>query len=390
MAQTTIIGQAARGENYFPRPQITSEIWAKIDAGSNLLLVAPRRVGKSSILFDLLDHPRENREVIYYTCESVNNENEFYRKLYNHVTDKISRTQKYKARTQTFIKDMASRIESVNLQGGVNLGTSKILYHDEFENLIRKIEIDDDRIIVLVDEFAQAVENIIQDEGDRAAIHFLETVREIRQAPEIHKKLQFVYAGSIGLENIVGRINGSSLINDLVPIPITPLSHDEVKTFVGRILQESGFKFGDGVYEHLLDEIEWWIPFYFQIILDEGINILTEKSSDTITTQVIDEAITKALCKRIYFDQWFNRLRKAYKGPDFSFVKELLNCASTDRTILSTKVYDLAVKYRVENTYKELVNALKHDGYINTNDDPKVYRFNSPLLREWWKNNVAD
>ncbi len=390
MAQTTIIGQAARGEDYFPRPQITNEIWAKIDAGSNLLLVAPRRVGKSSILFNLLDHPRENRAVIYYTCESVNNENEFYRKLYHHVTDKISGTQKYKARTQTFIKDMASRIESINLQGGVNLGTSKISFHDEFENLIRKIEIEDDRIIVLVDEFAQAVENIIQDEGERAAIHFLETVREIRQAPEIHKKLQFVYAGSIGLENIVGRINGSSLINDLVPIPIVPLSQDEVKMFVERTLSPSNFKFEKGAYKHILDEIEWWIPFYFQIILDEAMDILTEKKSDTITMQVLNDAITKALGKRIYFDQWFNRLRKAYKGPDFSFVKELLNCVSKDRTVPSTRVYDLAVKYEVESTFRELVNALKHDGYINNTDDSKIYHFNSPLLRKWWKDNVAD
>lgn len=390
MAHTTIIGQTARGEDFFPRPQITNEIWAKIDAGSNLLLVAPRRVGKSSILFNLLDQPRENRAVIYYTCESVNNENEFYRKLYHHVTDKISGTQKYKARTQTFIKKMASRIESINLQGGVNLGSSKISYFDEFNNLIRKIEIEDDRIIVLVDEFAQAVENIIQDEDERAAIHFLETVREIRQAPEIHKKLQFVYAGSIGLENIVGRINGSSLINDLVPIQIVPLNHDEIKIFVERILCQSGFKFEDGAYEHLLDEIEWWIPFYFQIILDEAINILTEKNSDTITVQVLDDAITKALSKRIYFEQWFTRLRKAYKGEEFSFVKELLNWVSIDRTVPSTKVYDLAVKYGVESSFKELVNALKHDGYINNNDDPKVYRFNSPLLREWWKNNVAE
>ena len=48
----TIIGQAARGEDFFPRYKITEEIWNKLEAGSNLLFVAPRRVGKSSILFD--------------------------------------------------------------------------------------------------------------------------------------------------------------------------------------------------------------------------------------------------------------------------------------------------------------------------------------------------
>ncbi|MDP2209857.1 MAG: ATP-binding protein, partial [Bacteroidota bacterium] len=77
------IGQVARGDNFFPRPRITIEIWQKLDSGSNLLLVAPRRVGKSSILFNLLDVTRENNIVIYYVSESVNNENEFYHKLFN-------------------------------------------------------------------------------------------------------------------------------------------------------------------------------------------------------------------------------------------------------------------------------------------------------------------
>jgi hypothetical protein len=62
MALNTIIGQAARGNNYFPRPAITKQIWERIETGANLLLVAPRRVGKSSILFNLLDHPQEKQD----------------------------------------------------------------------------------------------------------------------------------------------------------------------------------------------------------------------------------------------------------------------------------------------------------------------------------------
>ena len=95
MGIKTIIGQVARGENYFPRQNITDHIWDKLDSGSSLLLVAPRRVGKSSILNQLLDNPRKNYIVIYFISESVNNENEFYKKLYHHLVDKLSVIQKY-------------------------------------------------------------------------------------------------------------------------------------------------------------------------------------------------------------------------------------------------------------------------------------------------------
>ena len=390
MGLNTIIGQTARGKDYFPRPQITNEIWAKIEAGSNLLIVAPRRVGKSSILFNLWDEPRDNRIVIYYDSESVNNENEFYKKLYQHITDQISGIQKYKLKITTILKDLVSRIDSISIEGEVGIGISKVSYLDELSKLIRTIEIEDDRIIVLIDEFAQTVENILQDESERAAIHFLETKRVIRQAPEIHKKLQFIYAGSIGLENIVSRMNGSNLINDLVSIQIPPLAKEEVKELIYRILDGSGVEFAEGAYEHLLSIIEWWIPFYIQLILDEANRILIEEESKRITIQVLDRSVKNALKERIYFDQWWARLRKAYKGDDFSFVKELLNQVSEKQTIRSNEIHNIAVKYKIENSFNDIVNALKHDGYINNNDDPKVYRFNSPLLREWWKNNVAN
>ena len=102
MAFKTIIGQVARGDDYFPRPQITDEIWKKLESGSNLLLVAPRRVGKTSILYNLLDKPKKNNIVIYYTSESVNNENEFYKKLFNHIVEELNIINKYSAKGKNF------------------------------------------------------------------------------------------------------------------------------------------------------------------------------------------------------------------------------------------------------------------------------------------------
>ena len=47
MSVKTIIGQAATGSNFYPRPEITSLFWDKIKVGNNILIAAPRRVGKT-------------------------------------------------------------------------------------------------------------------------------------------------------------------------------------------------------------------------------------------------------------------------------------------------------------------------------------------------------
>ena len=48
---------------------------------------------------------------------------------------------------------------------------------------MHKSVLHEDKIVVLIDEFASSVENILQDEGERPAIHFLETKRTLRQDP---------------------------------------------------------------------------------------------------------------------------------------------------------------------------------------------------------------
>jgi len=390
MEFNTIIGQAARKEDFFPRPQIQAEIWEKLKSGSNLLLVAPRRVGKSSILFNFLDEPKDNHIIIYYTSESVNNENEFYKKLFNHIVEELNTFKKFQKKITALGKSFLKSIESVGKDGVKFQNDNSISYYNEVMILIRNLDLNEDKMIVLIDEFAQTIENIMRDESDENAIHFLETNREIRQRPEIHKKLQFIYAGSIGLENVVERIDGIKYINDLNPVPIPPLSREEAKALSDKIIDGSDATFAEGAFVNLLNIIEWWIPFYFQIILDEVAKILTADISLIITKNIIDTAVKNALKQRIYFEHWFTRLRNAFKGDDFSFVKELLNIVSEKMKLSTVEITDLAIKHNLQDSYNNLINTLKHDGYINNEDDPKIYRFNSPLLREWWNRNVAN
>jgi len=390
MRFNTLIGPAARAENFFPRPIITEEIWEKLESGSNVLLAAPRRVGKSSFLFDLLDHPRPNTIIIYFTSESVNNENEFFRKLFCHLIEKLNFIKKYSTLLGSKAKEIFKSVESIGKDGITFRPDSTISYYQELTRLLNNLPPDGYQIIVLVDEFAQTVENIIQDEDERAAIHFLESKREIRQLPKVHKKLQFVYAGSIGLENIVGKINGMNFVNDLTPVPIPPLTKDEASNLCKIIMNGTVAQFDKDSFEYLLTSIGWWIPYHFHLLLDETAKILTAQKVNIITTSLIDQAIDNALKERLYFEHWFTRLRKAYKGDEFSFVKEILNTASATDALPSNEIYNLAIKYKLDTTFTDLINALKYDGYINNSYQPTQYQFNSPLLKKWWYSNVAN
>ena len=76
-----IIGQAATGDKFYIREKLINKLWKRIKVGNNILVAAPRRLGKTSIMLYCQENPQENHEVIYIITESVNNQNEFYRKL---------------------------------------------------------------------------------------------------------------------------------------------------------------------------------------------------------------------------------------------------------------------------------------------------------------------
>ena len=49
-----LIGKPAKGEDFFDRERETRRLWDRLDT-DNVLLLAPRRVGKTSLMYRLRD-----------------------------------------------------------------------------------------------------------------------------------------------------------------------------------------------------------------------------------------------------------------------------------------------------------------------------------------------
>ena len=76
-------GRAADGKDkYFERKSIETKIWSKIKQKENLLLAAPRRTGKSSILKNLERNPLSGYLIKYKAVQSVDSINEYFKQIY--------------------------------------------------------------------------------------------------------------------------------------------------------------------------------------------------------------------------------------------------------------------------------------------------------------------
>ena len=382
------IGNPARGENFFKRPKLIDKTWDMIETGCDILVAAPRRVGKSSLMFHLSDYPKKNYSFIYLDSESVNNENEFFRRLLNKIlkTDFVKNSKK----VITFLEKNLPNIKKIGLKEiefGVKVEHN---YFDMLTKILSSLNLENYKLIIMLDEFSQTLDNIINDEGERKGIHFLQSNRELRHTPEIKKNIQFLYAGSIGLENLVSKLNAIATINDLSRLEVPPLKMDEAKELMNLLRKNVTYSLSSEQINYTLKRIEWLIPFYIQLTIQEIKNIYRDEELAEVTDKTIDKAFSEMIKQRNHFDHWHSRLRTSFKAEEYNFAKELLNIISESETIQSNEIYNLAVKHEIENDYKNIISSLVYDGYINNNENIKTYRFNSPILRMWWRKYVAN
>lgn len=379
-------GNAVRGENFYRRDFLVEKIWDRIESGNNILLVAPRRVGKTSLMLHLKDNPKENHNFIFINVESVTSENEFFRILLSKLIS--SGMVKFIHKSQNFIKEHLPIVKKIG-HDGVTFDSKEYDFFNAYKTTLEKMDLKDKKLIIILDEFPEALENIRLDFDDRTAIHFLHSNRVIRLSDKI-KNVHFIYGGSIGLENIVKQLNSMQVIDDIESIKIKPLSYKEAINFISLLLKNVEFEISKENTEYILNKIEWLIPFYIQLTLLAINDLYRETKASNVSKKMIDDAFLEAIEKRQYFELWHTRLRKSLKKDEYNFAKELLNLISEKDTIETNAIHNLALKNKLEKDFKDILGLLVYDGYINNNEDIKIYRFNSPVLRMWWWKYVAN
>jgi len=381
-------GNPVRGEDFFKRNKLIEKAWDYIESGNHILIAAPRRVGKTSLMYYLMDNPKEKFSFIFLDTESINNENEFFRRIVNKVlkTDFVKKSQ----RVLTFLETHVPTIKKIGADG-IEFGVSdEHNYLELLTKIFKSTSSSDEKLIIMLDEFPETLENIVKDEGESAGKHFLHSNRELRQDIEVSKNVQFIYTGSIGLENIVSKLNVIKTINDLSRLKVPPLKTEEAKQLTNLLLEDVLFDLSEELIDHILQKIEWLIPFYIQLIIQELKHLHRDENLAEITKAIINHAFNEMLEQRHHFEHWHTRLRSSLKGDEYNFAKNLLNIISEKNTITSNEILNIAAKYKLEDTYKDILGTMIYDGYINNNDDNKIYRYNSPILRMWWRQNVAN
>lgn len=392
------IGQPATGrEHYFDRPQISQPIRRSLERGGNLLISAPRRIGKSSLIKHLLTQAAANEIIIYISVQSATHSNEFFEKLFKELIKNntvFAGMNGFTQRASAGLKNIISRVRNITLEGGLEIDkTANIDYYTALQTLIKALT--EKKVILLLDEFPDAVSNMIR-RDQQLAIEFLLQMRELRQISS-DLGLQFILTGSSGLANVVSQLGENDLINDLEEISVAPYTEQEASVFIQRLVlgyqihYSSDFQINDNTLAYILEKINWRLPYYLQIMIKslfeafENTQVIAEPAT---VDKVLSAMLTAQSEYYGYFQYWYQRLQDNLDNASYQAAIEMLNQLACDKVSSLAQLKSLPFATKPELPVKQILNILVHDGYISQHQ--QQYGFNSFLLKQWWVEHVAD
>ena len=391
------IGKTATGDDFFLRNDIVAEIYEALDEGNSILLSAPRRVGKTSIIHYIKDNPSTTEEYycVYVDTEDVSDSQTFFKVLLKAIFDveNKSRYQKSLEKAGKKIKGFLSSIDNIDISGFISVDFNEktnesIDYFEQFKDFLEKVDLDSRKILLMVDEFPVTIEHIKDEQGEQAAKNFLKQNRAIRQNDKYNQKIKFIYTGSIGLLSVVKKLDATADINDILSYKLRPLSLTEAIELAQKLLSTYRIQAKREVLEYLLlQKIEWLIPFHIQLSIKE-IRDLYRLEAKEVNEAFIDQAFKELILNGdIYLDHYRGRLSKVFNRNELTLVHEILKQLTKAQSVEEAELYDLAVKHNLENSFKNILNILEYDGYL-VEVEVQKWRFYSPILKQWWSKNV--
>lgn len=376
--------------NCFDRDQEAARLWRYFQQGRNVLMLAPRRMGKT-VLLERLRQESDSKgfRALVLDVEHRRQEKDFFREMCASIQEELTVGQ-------AIVASLTERIRRA-VQGAENLQGDwrNLLLDMEWEvfakHLLTQLEEtkDDKTWVILVDEIAIFTKNLLDDQGVAAASDFLYKLRYLCRA---HPRVLWLFTGSIGLDTLARRHGFEGALVDLQIFALEPFSPKTAKEFLQTIAKWNEVTLPDESAQALCDRLGWLLPYYLEKIGEaacEGASL--EKIVDSQAVERAAESLLD-MAHRTYWPTWREHLDKNFAEPERTRLFTLLAEVAASPEGASFDTLLLALNRRGEGIDERIVlgdiDTLVADGYLSADADRSHFRFRMNLLREWWLRHV--
>ncbi len=386
------VGNPVEGDDFYDREREQARAWRKLE-GSHLLMLAPRRIGKTSLIMRLCataaDHGFQAVNCSFAKCETE-------RDCVRLLLDTMAETGTAWQNLLEHLKTPLGRIKGVKI-GPVGIDWNQgadVDWRAAGDALGKALDELGSRWLICVDELPVFIVNLLKqgEDGKRRARAFLYWFRDLRQRH--YRCVKWLTAGSIGLDTVASRLGLSDAINDLEPFPLAAFDDATAMSFLDKLAASYGMPLAEPLRQAIVRRVGWPVPYYLQLMFSQ----IREDWAETGVAPdeaAVGRAFERLLdpAYRVHFDYWRQRLDEELGQPEAAHAALLLDSLSqsaagdakdTLNQRLTKRIADPAER---EKSLNYLMDILLADGYLVERNGRFAFRLE--WLREYWRRRFA-
>lgn len=393
------IGPPAWGCDFFDRTEVIEECWEKLRSNS-IILSAPRRYGKSSVMLRLRDKPPGKFFPIYFELEHHFNLSDF---LYEFMAKILESDQSVMKKFKKKFSKILGKIDSVSIfpiKIKIKEAMGQSGGWEEWKEKIKMLITDlldarkQQKVVFIFDEFPLMLYNFLGEgeKGERDAVKVLQWLRALRHNSPFLENVRFMFGGSIGLEKVASYLKATRAINDVGRVNIGPFKDEVAEDFIKKLFQAKGIDAEKSVVLKIMEIAGAMIPIYLQIMIDAVI-----KESMNTSREISPGLVLYCYEKRVhgpeyrrYFEDYYERLCRYYSPEESKSARRILReLANADDGIACSRLFqiyseDMGSRFD-KDKFELLLAALESDFYIERNQAKENVYFHNKWLKDWWR-----
>lgn len=401
-----IAGTPVEGENFFGRDTEAARL-AEILSNDDILLLGPRRIGKTSIARAVMKIVRDDQwRAIEINVASCTDERGFLDKLNSAVTPEMATLgNKITSAVSNALGALGSRIKSIRLPIpgagplGVDLNeTAAEEWTEVGSEVLQLLAQVEQRWLIYVDELPIMLFNIIRNDpqsGVQRVRRFLDWFRnDVRALPGAHS-VHWLISGSVGLDTLVQQHGMADTINSLSHQSLAAFKVPVAIDMLDKLAQRYSIPLSPADTRAIVDAVQWPQPYYLQTAFHHLRSLMSANAGATASS-LIAEAIDIMVQPGADndFHHWEQRLDLQLGRNDAAHALAMLNLAAQDPAGARPELLLATLEGRMPNvtpedarrTFISLRDILERDAYwwADFSSGAKRYRFRLEPLRRWW------